>query len=409
MLIDIITNINNKPLEGDFFYELEFPRKIIKLNTKRLITSEEQHLLKMLLLLKSIKKIDKILFKDPVTKATVTLEQEDYLWFVSKLSGIKNIKENKEASFIYTKLSSNYFNILNFNEQLNSDHKKYLVLYMLSNNLFSYEMLYTLFSMLEKKIPISSLISGRAYESFLSEITPLKEQLENNKPWEILTLFISNYHYLTFLREKKVFPEYELLLENIRAAILKNYFEKIPFIQIILKLIPKKEMVNFISTLADGELGKSINEKEWSNLRAFVSKRTFNRIKEDIYDFYKQDEIYEARIKILSKIIQFLIKIKPPYFFLNKIPDMNQVINLIFDKVGPLYTFIFLKEEPQFSKEVLNSLTPFRSAFIKQMLTGKMKKRGGITRSDIQISRTKIHFFIAAQTVFPEIWFILEM
>ncbi len=205
MLAEILTEKNiAKNNQDSFIYKFNLKKWSIVIKSP--IIFEETKLWELLFSLKEIEKLNNYEFKNPIKKGDFIFEKDELEIFLSMLSGLKKIERGKELDFIYTKLSTNYLNVLNIDKTLNFDQLKDFVNYMLANNLFSFEMLYTLFSLLEKKIELSTLISSRVYKTYQEELKSFKETLDENKSWELLTIFLSNYHYYSFLNEKKIHP-----------------------------------------------------------------------------------------------------------------------------------------------------------------------------------------------------------
>lgn len=406
MISSLLTGVDKNDTPGMQTYRLEFPSINFLVQSPVLFSEEE--IWKQLLNLQNFSVVKESQLVDPIAFGKFLIEKKGYEFLISKLSGLKRLESGKEMPFIYTKLTSNYFSVIQLDKLLNLDQIKEFVHYALSNRLFSYQMLYTLFNLLESKIPVASLVSKRVYQTFLEDIEPFKEQTPNDRNWEMLVVFISNYHFSEFLKEKKILPDFEKFLEGMRRRVISRDFSAGQLSKLIRRQIDPKKMVSFFGTIPDDWISSSFDRLEWETFKPHVSHGTYERIQNDIDDFYEKEKSWEFKIQILRKLIDFIVKNSPDFYFFNRSFELKTTLNLIFDRVTPIYMALALKSLPELQKNVLPYLTAFRQTFIKNLIEGKIKKRGEISSQERQTALYRLNFYLAAAFVLNDCWFLLD-
>lgn len=409
MLLEILcsqTPDENKKLNKPVFYCFNLEKE--KLFIQSPYDFEEEKLWKLLFGLKNIEKINSYQFKKPLKRGNLIIEEQSYLWILKRLSGLKNLPPSKALPFIYSRLYHNYFSVLNFEKHLSNEQISQMLHYMLSNSLFSFQMLFVLFQLLEEKLPLSPYISRRAFKEFEDEVAPIKDALKEDKSFKVFSIFLSNYYYQQFLRDENILPEYSGFLKQLRSHVAQEFFNKINLIQIIRKMVEEKEISRFLGSIDDNILSRAFNTNEWNEYKKLISSRSFKRIKEDIQSNYTDIESAFYKLSIVSKSLFYFINKKPPFFFLNKAFEMKSELNIIFDHSKPFNQAIFFSENSQLKNDLLPFYTPFRRGFIENYLNGKITKRGGVSDKEKQKAGSLMNFYVAAKRIFPNIWYLLD-
>jgi hypothetical protein len=406
MLAYLLVENHPEKTHEQFTYRLTFPKRQVILECPR--PFESRPVWELVLKLSDIRETGPVSFKEPFEINGFKMEKEDHQWLIMKLSGIKNPPQGRELAFAYTKLDSNYFSILEVDRLLENTQMGEMVQYMLTNQLFSYQMLFTLFDLLEKRFQVSSFISQRVYQEFLKEVQPFAETLENDKRWQMLTIFISNFHYYRFLKDKYAIPDFFDFLHKIRKQSSECFFDELPLNKLIRREVDPRKISSFLSTVPDLTLARAMDALEWEQFKPMVSSRTFKRIQEDIWVYFDKEQSYRYKLETARFLVQWMAKKSPPFYYLNQGHTLKSELNLIFDRVGPFYTAIFLQETEPLQKDFLPFFTPFRKGFVQGFLSGKIKKRGGIGRKDLETARNRFNYYLTAALSLPEIWFLLE-
>ncbi|HOJ49502.1 MAG TPA: hypothetical protein PKW55_01680 [Spirochaetota bacterium] len=400
MLYEIITGNHLKETDKYFFYEIHFLTEKIKISFPYPLDENSIFILNNVLGAKKIIKYNNINIKEPIKKGGIILEKNGYDFIIKKIGG----KDNPDINTILTKINKNFFPITLLKKILTIDEIQEMIHFMISKKYFSYQVLYTLSNIIE--FALKTNLSERIYLDLMQDIKDIKENLDTDKKWKIIALFISNYQFNEFIKIKNKIPYFTIEGNLIKKYFAESFLEYKSIVEIIIENIKDNVDIQlFLVKINDDFLARGLSPEEIKIIKNFISKRKLKKLEEDINIFYNKNNSWEYKVLIIRELINYLIEKSPEFYLINQLYNFSEYANNLFDLIGPFRSAVFLKTYPD--KSFINNLSPIKKGFIEAFINGKIRKIGGITNKEIKEAVYYFKFYLISINLFKNIYSIL--